>query len=42
MVDTIVYWLLTGLLVLCIVWLLFTPAPGHEAIITWSHSVLVP
>jgi hypothetical protein len=40
-VDSVLYWVLTGLLFLCILWLLFTPAPGHDPLIVFTHAGLV-
>jgi len=39
MTDTIIYWLVTGLLLLFIAWLLVIPTPGHDPIIQWVHVV---
>jgi hypothetical protein len=41
MVDTAFYWALMALLVGIIAWLLFVPAPGHEAVIVLHHSGLL-
>jgi len=40
MTDTIIYWVVTGLLLLVIAWLLVIPAPGHEPVIQWMHGVM--
>jgi hypothetical protein len=41
MTDTIIYWVVTGLLVLFIAWLLFIPAPGHDPLLVFQHAALV-
>jgi len=39
-VDSILYWgIIIGLL-LCIGWLLLTPAPGHDPLIQFMHGAM--
>lgn len=40
--DRVIYWVLMGLLLLGIVWLLFAPAPGHDPLLVFTHAGLVP
>ena len=41
MTDTIVYWVVMGLLLLFIAWLLVVPAPGHDPLIQFMHAGLL-
>lgn len=41
MTDTIVYWIVMGLLLLFIAWLLVVPAPNHDPLISFQHAALV-
>lgn len=40
MTDTIVYWVVMGLLLLFIAWLLVIPAPGHDPLVSFMHAGL--
>ena len=41
MTDTVIYWVVMGLLLLFIAWLLVAPAPGHDPLIQFIHAGLL-
>ena len=39
-VDRVIYWVLMGLLLLAIAWLLVAPAPGHDPLVQFMHGAM--
>jgi hypothetical protein len=39
--DTIVYWVIVGLLFGFICWLLLAPYPGHDPLVQFMHATVV-